>query len=182
MADYLDELLRVLLLDTDGNDVNVSESFENAGFPLHDGHSSSRSDVPETENGRSVRDDRAPVGLHRHLLVEVGLRQALHCQIILDILVDKLTYLEVALGLDLRTQVHDSLEVFMQIERELSWLSVTGVVCVQTRVPAFSSDNEEILESVEQVHLSIFGVLEVLLEDMLDQGFVDLEAVVVEVR
>lgn len=108
MTDDINQFHWVLFLDADWDNIYISKTLENTGFSLHNGHSCSGSDVSESKNGCSICDDSTPVCLHCHFLVEIGLSQTLESQIFLNIFIDQLTDLKIALCLDFGTKIHDS--------------------------------------------------------------------------
>ena len=64
VGDCLDDLFRVLSIQTDGHCIDSSKFFEENSFSLHNGHSGVRSDISKTQNSTAVRDNSYRIGFH----------------------------------------------------------------------------------------------------------------------
>ena len=64
ISDGLDDFLRILSVQTDGNRIDTSEFLKKHGFSLHHGHGGVGTDISKPEDGAAVGDHGHRVGLH----------------------------------------------------------------------------------------------------------------------
>ena len=63
-GDCLDDLLRILCIQTDGDRIDAAEFLEEDCLSLHDGHGGVRADIPKTQDGASVGNHGHGIGFH----------------------------------------------------------------------------------------------------------------------